>query len=81
VDTDYLRAFGIGLQTVLHRARIKQHAGFPNLKSLLIRLHYVKATRAQKVEVTGSIRFMITRYSTESATVVDLCREGEVSED
>jgi len=66
---------------VLHRARIKTTRWVPELESLLIRLHYVKAARAQKVEVTGSIRIMINRYSTEGATVVDLCREGEVSED
>jgi hypothetical protein len=72
---------GIGLQPMLHRTRIKQHAGFANAKPMFIRLYDIDATLTQEVQVAGSIRFMIIRHPAKLATEKDLRREGEVPED
>ena len=72
---------GIGLQPMLHRTRIKQHAGFANAKPMFIRLYDIDATITQKVEMAGSVRLMIIRHPAKLATEKDLRREGELPED
>ena len=76
-----LGAIRIGLKAMLHRTRIKQHAWFANAKPLLIRLDDIDATFAQRVEVAGSVRIMITRYPAKLAAEKHLRREREVPED
>jgi HEPN domain-containing protein len=75
-----LCAFRISLQSMLHRARVEQHAGFPNAESLIIRLRDINAAFAQKVEVAGSLRVMITRNPAKPATKKDLRRKRKVAE-
>ena len=74
-------ALGIGLQAMLHRTRIKQHAGFANAKLMFIRLYDIDTTLTQEMQVAGSIRLMIIRHPAKLATEKDLRREGEVPED
>jgi len=66
---------------MLHGAWVEQHTWFMDAKRLLIRQGDIDAALAQKMEVPGSVRVMITRYPTKPAAKKYSCRRGKAAED